>query len=71
MRTGTYYLNNNGSRWVHLVEGKKDKITLLTKSGKEITRVVDFWESFGNFATARISYKGKRLNVFMNEVLED
>lgn len=69
--TGTLYLNNNGSRWVNLTDGKRDSITLLTKSGKEVTRQVEFWSSFGNFATARISYKNKRIDVFGDTVLED
>ncbi len=71
MRTGTYYLNNSGSRWVNLTNGKRDKITLKTVSGKVITRTVQFWSSFGNFATARISYKGRRIDVFADTVLED
>jgi len=50
-RTGTYYLNNSGSRWVILTNGKRDSLTLLTKGGKTITRQVEFWSSFGNFAT--------------------
>jgi len=68
--TGTYYLNNSGSRWVNLTNGKRDSITLLTKKGEEVTRQVEFWASFGNFATARISYKGKRIDVFGDTVLE-
>lgn len=70
-RTGTYYLNNYGSRWVNLTDGKRDSITLLTKSGKEVTRQVEFWTSFGNFASARITYLGKRIDVFGDTVLED
>lgn len=70
-RTGTFYLNNSGSRWVNLTDGKRDSITLKTKSGKEVTRQVEFWSSFGNFGTARISYKGKRIDVFGDTVLED
>lgn len=71
MRTGTYYLNNTGHRWVNLENGKRDRITLETKSGKAITRSVNFWEAFGNFATANISYKGKRINVFTDSKLDD
>ena len=68
----TYYLNNSGSRWVHIdSQGNKDKISLLTKSGKVIARVVNYWSSFGNFATANISYKGKKIDVFADQVLED
>ena len=71
MRNGTYYLNNSGSRWITLVNGKREKITLTTKSGKTVTRSVNYYSSFGNFATCNISYKGKRINVFADEILED
>lgn len=71
MRTGTYYLNNYGSRWVHLENGKKTTITLETKSGNSITRTVIYYEAFGNWATALISYKGKKISVFSDTILED
>ena len=68
----TYYLNNSGSRWVTMNrEGNHDRISLLTKTGKVITRAVKYWEAFGNFAIARISYKGKMIDVFTDTVLED
>lgn len=69
--SGTYYLNNSGTRWVNFTNGKKDKITLLTKSDKQITRTVIFYEAFGNFATALISYKGKKISVFSDTILND
>ena len=66
------YLNNSGSRWIVLDdEGRHETITLLTKLGKEVTRRVNYYAMFGNFATANISYKGKRINVFGDTVLED
>ena len=71
MRNGTYYLNNSGSRWIHLTNGKKDKITFKTESGKEITRTAIFFESFGNFASVCISYKGKKINVLTDTILKD
>jgi S-adenosylmethionine hydrolase len=71
MRTGTYYLNNYGSRWVNLENGKKTTITLETKSGNKITRTVIYYEAFGNWATALISYKGKKISVFSDTILED
>jgi hypothetical protein len=71
MRTGTYYLNNSGSRWVNLVQGKRAKGTFTTKSGKTVTRSVNYYSSFGNWATCNISYKGKRINVFLDTLLED
>jgi hypothetical protein len=71
MRNGTYYLNNSGSRWIILTNGKKEKITLKTESGKEITRTAIFYESFGNFASVCISYKGKKINVLTDTILKD
>lgn len=71
MRTGTFYLNNYGSRWINLNNGKRETITLKTKAGKPITRKVIFFEMFGNFATALISYKGKKISVFPDTILED
>jgi len=71
MKTGTFYLNNHGSKWVNLINGKRDRVTLTTKSGKQVDRSVNFWSSFGNFATANISYKGKCINVFTDTVLPD
>ena len=67
----TYYLNNNGSRWVTYVNGNKEKITLQTKSGKTVIRTVSFWEAFGNYALAHISYNGKKIRVFADEILVD
>ncbi len=71
MRNGTFYLNNTGHRWVNYDNGVKDKITLMTKSGKQVTRTAIYWQSFGNFATACISYKGKKISVFPDSTLED
>ena len=71
MKTGTFYLNNYGSRWINLNNGKRETITLKTKAGKTITRKVIFFEMFGNFATALISYKGKKISVFPDTILED
>lgn len=70
MRNGLFYLNNSGSKWIVLENGKKSKITLQTINGEIITRTVNYYESFGNFATANISYKGKKINVFNNTILE-
>ena len=70
----TLYLNNTGSRWVTYTDStyrEKVKIELTTTSGKVIERTVMFWESFGNFAVACISYKGKKIKVFADQVLED
>jgi hypothetical protein len=71
MLNGTFYLNNNGSRWVNYTNGKKDVLTFKTKSGKEVKRTALYYESFGNFGTVQISYKRKKINVFPDTILED
>lgn len=66
----TYYLSNN--RWVTYDKyGIKQRVKLVTVSGKLVERTVIFWQSFGNYATACISYKGKKINVFTSTILED
>ena len=71
MRTGIYYLNNHGSRWIVFENGKKVKHTFTTKSSKQVTRTIIEYRSFGNFGYAIISYKGKKISVFMDSILED
>ena len=71
MRTGAYYLNNSGHRWVTFENGKKVKQTFYTKSGLPVIRTIIFFESFGNFATCTISYKGKKISVFADQLLND
>jgi hypothetical protein len=68
---GTYYLNNHGSRWVTYENGKKPQLEWTTRSGKQIKRTVLYWESFGNFATACISYRGRKIKCFTDTILED
>lgn len=63
MSARTLYLNNSGSKWIHLVNGKKEQITVLTPKGFE-QRTVLYYSSFGNFATVTISYKGKKHELF-------
>lgn len=66
------YLNSSGSRWVHFMsDGSKEQLTFTTKSGKKVVRTAQWYESFGDFATVRITYKGKKLDVFTDTVLED
>lgn len=72
MRKGLYYMNNSGSRWVVFDnDGKHEEFTFQTKSGNKITRRVQYYESFGNFAVACISYKGKKITVFPDSLLDD
>lgn len=69
MRSGTYYLNNNGSKWVIFENGKRIKETFQLSNGKTIERSVNYFASFGNFGTCNISYKGKKIDVFVDTVL--
>ena len=52
-----YYLNNTGSRWVIL---PREKITCNLPDDTQVKRTILMYESFGNFATCQISYKGKK-----------
>ena len=72
MRSGTYYLNNDGSRWIVLDhEGKRERRTWKTESGREVTRRVIYYYSFGNFGGCLINYKGKRERVLTDTILKD
>lgn len=72
MKKGIFYLNNSGSKWVVFgSDGKREKITLQTKGGKLVQRSVNYYSSFGNFATANISWKGKKIDVFPDTLLDD
>jgi hypothetical protein len=70
-RSGVFYLNNTGSRWVVLENGIKPKITLETKSGKMVEKTPLYYESFGNFAVAAIKHKGKVIKVFPDTKIPD
>lgn len=69
--TETYYLNNSGSRWIVLENGKKPVHPFKTKSGKIILRTAQFYESFGNFGSICISWKGSKIKVLDDTVLDD
>lgn len=63
-RNGTFYLNNSGTRIVHYVNGKKEKVRLLVDGRYVGMRTVLFEEAFGNFGTMCITYKGKKYKLF-------
>jgi len=69
MRNGTYYLNNNGSRWVVYEKGKKVKHTFQTAQGKTVERTAIEFRSFGNFGCLKISWKGKIITVLADTIL--
>jgi hypothetical protein len=62
-RNGTYYLNNHGSAWVILENGKRVKVRILPDNyspcTEPIVRTHIKFESFGNFASVSYKYKGK------------
>lgn len=58
-RSGTYYLNNTGHRWVVYKNGEKERVRVLYPDGFVKTRAILYYESFGNFAVMCISVKGK------------
>jgi hypothetical protein len=53
------------------LDNKKEKRTFKTKSNKDVQRTILYYESFGNFASACISYKGKKINVLLDTILDD
>jgi len=58
--TGTFYLNNDGSRWVNLPRSEKHRFLLICPDGKYKIRLADFFEAFGNFSVTHFRYCGKR-----------
>jgi len=67
MRSGTFYLNNNGSRWVNLTNGEKDKFLLITPEGDKRIRTVEFYSQFGNHGYINFKFRGERLSRFPEE----
>jgi len=65
MRTGTYYLNNHGSKWVTY---PKEKVLVLDAKEKYCkVRAIDHYEALGNFAVACLKYKGKMISAFLED----
>lgn len=60
MYKGTYYLNNNGSRWIHY---PREYVKVRLIDGKIVTRKVLYYESFGNNSCACISLHGKKVKL--------
>jgi hypothetical protein len=71
MRNGTYYLNNNGSRWVIFDNGAKIKVRIIPDEynglDEEVIRTALFFEAFGNFASVTVSIKGKKVSTLSYE----
>jgi hypothetical protein len=69
MRHGTYYLNNSGSRWVVYENGNKPRHKFTTTTGETVERTAIEYRSFGNLGSVVISYKGKKINVLIDQLL--
>ena len=69
MYNGTYYVNSTGSRWVIYEKGKKIKISFERDNIIHI-RTPLFFESWGNFAYARVTYNNKRINIFDYKIID-
>lgn len=75
-RTGTFYLNNSGSRWIVLDKGVKPKMKVLKDAYAPFTEpyiivTPEFFESFGNFASLHYRYKGKKYSSVNYEYADD
>lgn len=65
MRNGTYYLNNSGSKCIHLVNGKQPKILLYHgETGYCKMRTPLYQYSFGNYSGYAFKYNGKIIKCF-------
>ena len=66
MRNGTFYLNNNGSRWVVFENGKRIKVIVQPDEYNglkfPVIRSANYFQSFGNFASVNVSIKGKKID---------
>ena len=72
MYNGCLYLNNHGSRWIIVKDGKRDmSFILITENGERKKRQADFYESFGNFASVYYRYKGKRYSALFEDFERD
>lgn len=71
VRNGMAYINQKATRFVVLEDGKHERLTFTTKLGKRITRRVVYYKLWGNTTVCCIRYKGKRIEVLLDEVLND
>ena len=74
IQNGTYYLNNHGSKWVVFKDGRRIQVKVNPDKynglQEPIIRRVIYFESFGNFVSALVSIKGKRVSTLNYEVHE-
>lgn len=62
-RDGLYYLNNTGTRWVIIENGRNARRTFKVKFGGTVTRAVKHFDQAGNFVTCNVWWRGRRINV--------
>lgn len=68
MRNGTYYLNNSGSKFVVLTNGKKEKVLVFHEAeGYCKMRTIDHYRMFGNHICACLKYKGFVISSFIED----
>jgi HKD family nuclease len=74
IKSGLFYLNNNGSRWIIIDNYEKIKVRILPDKYNTLTepiiRTAIFFESFGNFSSVTISIKGKKISTLSYESYE-
>lgn len=67
----TRYLDDCGSRWVNIIDGKKETISFLPSyDSKPVKRTVKYWMACGNFACPVVNYN-KKDEVLMNDIDRD
>ena len=74
IKSGLFYLNNNGSRWIIIHNYQKIKVRILPDKYNRLTepiiRSALFFEAFGNFSSVTISIKGKKISTLSYESYE-
>jgi HKD family nuclease len=74
IKSGLFYLNNNGSRWIIIDNYEKIKVRIMPDKYNTLTepiiRTALFFESFGNFVSVTISIKGKKISTLSYESYE-
>jgi len=72
--TGVFYLNNSGSRWIALEDGKKPKVEIQPDNhnnlNEPIVRTAISFEMFGNFACVNYWYKGRQRSTLDFKLVE-
>jgi len=67
----TLYLNNHGSKWVYTEKNAMKCILIHNAQNYKKIRKIEYFEAFGNFATATLKYQGKRISCFADDIDEE